>query len=65
MLNDIIIDFYLEYLQDAAKDDCVHIFHTTFFPLLRKDPERCAQKIPPPNVKIFEKDMILIPINQE
>lgn len=63
MLNDIVIDFYLEQLKDLYANENVHIFHSTFFPLMKKDVNRCAQRMPGSTIKLFEKELIMFPIN--
>ncbi|KAL0476775.1 ubiquitin-like protease, partial [Acrasis kona] len=62
MLNDQVIDFYVEHLQENNIEK-IHIFHTTFFPLLQKDFSRLAQRVPSPSTRIFKKDLIMVPIN--
>ncbi len=63
MLNDIVIDFYLEHLKETNANDNVHVFHSTFWPLLKKDVDRCASRMPAQSVKLFEKELIMFPIN--
>jgi sentrin-specific protease 7 len=68
-LNDSLIDWYLQRCYDRIKEqsykDKVHIFSTQFYPLLKKDPERAAQRVPlPSKTKIFEKDFLFIPVNE-
>ncbi|KAL0487428.1 ubiquitin-like-specific protease [Acrasis kona] len=70
-LNDNLIDFYLDTLQERLKNITfkkipnVYIFKTTFFPLLRsKDSRvRSSKRTPSLDVKLFEKDFVFLPIN--
>ncbi len=63
-LNDTIMDFALQYFVDQTPNDNIHIFHTTFYPLLLKNPQRTASTVPPLDEKIFEKEYVFIPINE-
>jgi len=69
MLNDNIIDFYLSYLEDDKMEDIVKkdykILKTSFWPILKRDIERAAERIPTKEEKIFEKKFIIIPINEQ
>ena len=76
-LNDIIIDFYLNYLKEQVLPpddrDGVHIFSTIFYACLNTD-KRHRDKIPArekrhlavagwtKSVNIFEKNLLVIPI---
>uniref|UniRef100_A0AAR2L2V9 Ubiquitin-like protease family profile domain-containing protein n=1 Tax=Pygocentrus nattereri TaxID=42514 RepID=A0AAR2L2V9_PYGNA len=76
-LNDVIIDFYLKYLQLERADQDVanrsHIFSSFFYKqLTRKDnssEEECRRhrrvKTWTRHVDIFSKDYLFIPVNQE
>ncbi|KAL7299307.1 hypothetical protein TKK_0007887 [Trichogramma kaykai] len=81
-LNDIIIDFYLKYVQEevlSPKDrDRTHIFSSHFYTRLAKVPDSVngcedislAEKRYAgvhrwtKNINIFEKDFVIVPINQ-
>ncbi|KAI6172153.1 putative ubiquitin-like-specific protease 2A [Aphelenchoides besseyi] len=84
MLNDTIIEFYMNYILfnilDSVKRDRIHIFSTYFFSKLSKDvytarqPKARAKKISDnyltlkswtKTVDVFEKDFLVIPINEE
>ena len=76
-LNDIIIDFYLNYLKEQVLPpddrDGVHIFSTLFYACLNSD-KRNREKIPArerrhlavagwtKSVNIFEKNLLVFPI---
>ncbi|KAL0488463.1 ubiquitin-like-specific protease [Acrasis kona] len=69
-LNDNIIDFYLQHLymtkeHEPSFPNRFHLFHSTFYPLMKKDPVRAAKRIPNPNFKLFDTDFIFIPANEE
>ncbi|KAL0484509.1 ubiquitin-like-specific protease [Acrasis kona] len=66
-LNDNIIDFALQLFQDSFVPDPsthpkFHIFHTTFFPLLKKDMNRVIGQ--PTNLHLFRQDFIFFPMNE-
>lgn len=70
-LNDNVIDFYLYSLQAKFEESVmenkpkVFMFHTTFYPLLKKDMSRVVAKYPKdPSVKLFEYDFVFVPINE-
>lgn len=65
-LNDNIVDFWYIYLSEQLKEykDRFHIFSTHFYPLLKKDPQRCAERVHK-NEKLMDKDLIFIPICEE
>jgi Ulp1 family protease len=64
-LNDNIIDFYLQHLHDyPPSNKSYHLFHTTFYPLLKKDPKRAANRVPQPTYKLYDKDFIFLPVNE-
>jgi len=42
----------------------VHVFMTSFYQILKRDPQRCAQRLPK-DVNIFEQDFVFIPINDK
>ncbi|KAJ6643380.1 Sentrin-specific protease 7, partial [Pseudolycoriella hygida] len=78
-LNDVIIDFYLRYLQESFTPEQkarTHIFSTFFYKRLTENcpkdrtltiAERRHKMVAnwTKNVNIFEKDFIVIPINEQ
>ena len=67
-LNDNIIDFYFQYIQEYVLSkftDRFHLFNTSFYPLLLKDTRRAAERVPSPSVKLFDKELIFLPICHE
>merc|ERR1719342_288274 len=79
-LNDVIIDFYLKYLQysvfDEADKNRAHIFTTFWFSRLTSKPSPIEARKDPVvrrhdrvkrwtrKVNIFEKDFVVVPINE-
>jgi Ulp1 family protease len=68
-LNDNIIDFELKHFENQYNTGHVkhniHIFHTTFYPLLTKDIKRAVERVPSlDRVKIFDTDFVFVPINE-
>eukprot|EP01080_Neovahlkampfia_damariscottae_P001001 gene1001-9907_t len=68
MLNDNIIDFYLSHIENILIEEPSRkhykIFKTSFWPILKKDIDRAAERIPSKEEKIFEKKYVIIPINE-
>ncbi|KAL9650360.1 hypothetical protein ABK040_016427 [Willaertia magna] len=68
-LNDNVIDFWFSHLEDKYKKfpekvkKKFYIFNTHFYPVLKKDINRAAKRFPK-GVKLFEKEMIFVPINE-
>ncbi len=61
-LNDNIIDFYLQHIHDTLDKNSknVHLFHTTFWPLLKKDLQRASKRVAN-HTKLYEKNLIFLP----
>merc|ERR1719431_2283331 len=79
-LNDVVIDFYMKYLQftllSEADKNSVHIFTTCWFSRLTSKPSPIEARQEPVQrrydrvkrwtrkVNIFEKDFVVVPINE-
>lgn len=72
-LNDIIIDFYLKYVIEEIISESdrrrTHLFSSYFFSRLTDSKEGKIQYSSvrkwTKNINIFEKDFLMIPINQK
>jgi hypothetical protein len=62
-LNDNLIDLYLQFLCQEIDTKMYHLFPATFYPLLKKDVKRVSRRVPHLGNKIFDKDFLFIPVN--
>lgn len=72
-VNDLVIDFYLEHLQRQLSPEIrrkIHVFNTFFWKKLQAEPSETPIKMHEKvkrwtkDVDLFEKDYVLVPINE-
>jgi hypothetical protein len=62
-LNDNIIDYWYQRITEELSQykSRFHIFNSHFYPLLKKDPQRAAERVSTKE-KLIDKDLIFLPI---